>query len=64
LREYIRISPTGPLVPLVFSTTTLGDNLSFALTCRDTLLAPQQSSAMADAFVNRLQEVAGAAIRM
>lgn len=57
LREYIRISPTGPLVPLVFSTTTLGDNLSLALTCRDTLLGPQVSSAMADAFINRLREV-------
>lgn len=59
LREYIRISPTGPLVPLVFSTTTLGDNLSFALTCRDSLLQSSQASAMADAFVARLTEVAG-----
>lgn len=54
LLEYIRVSPTGPLVPLVFSTTTLGDKLSFALTCRDTLLPPDRASAMADAFVDRL----------
>lgn len=54
LREYIRVSPTGPLVPLVFSTTTLGDKLSFALTCRDALLPPDRASAMANEFVNRL----------
>lgn len=57
LREYLRVSPTGPLVPLVFSTTTLGDRLSFALTCRDTLLSPERSSAMAQAFTSRLCDV-------
>lgn len=59
LREYVRVSPTGPLVPLVFSTTTLGSKLSFALTCRDTLLAPSGADKMAGAFLQRLREVAG-----
>jgi len=54
LREYIRVSPTGPLVPLVFSTTTLGSQLSFALTCRESLLAPSASEEMANAFLERL----------
>lgn len=57
LRQYIRVSPTGPLVPLVFSTTTLSENLSFALTCRDSLLPPERSSAMADAFIDRLRRI-------
>jgi hypothetical protein len=57
LREYIRISPTGPLVPLVFSTTTLGETLSFALTCRESLLPQDRATAMAEAFVARLQDV-------
>jgi hypothetical protein len=58
LREYIRVSPTGPLVPLVFSTTTLGENLSFALTCRDALLPSERASAMADALIDRLRGIA------
>lgn len=57
LREYIRVSPTGPLVPLVFSTTTLGEKLSFALTCREALLPPERASAMADAFIDRLCQI-------
>jgi hypothetical protein len=56
LLEYLRVSPTGPLVPLVFSTTTLGSKLSFALTCRDALLPPHSTNAMAAAFVNRLTQ--------
>ncbi|HEY2589228.1 MAG TPA: hypothetical protein VGI81_26020 [Tepidisphaeraceae bacterium] len=59
LREYLRVSPTGPLVPLVFSTTTLGSKLSFALTCRNALLGPDGAAAMAGAFLRRLCEVAG-----
>jgi hypothetical protein len=57
LREYLRVSPTGPLVPLVFSTTTLGRKLSFALTCRDALLPAAQASAMADAMVSLLGQL-------
>jgi hypothetical protein len=59
LREYIRVSPTGPLVPLVFSTTTLGSRLSFALTCRESLLPPTQAQAMAAAFLARMRGLAG-----
>ena len=57
LREYIRVSPTGPLVPLVFSTTTLGSQLSFALTCRESLLEPSASEQMATAFIDRLSKL-------
>lgn len=54
LRSYLRVSPTGPLAPLVFSTTTLGSRLSVALTCRDALMPPDQASAMAESMLRRL----------
>ena len=36
--EYLRISPTGPMVPLVFNLTTLGDRLHLSMTYREVLL--------------------------
>lgn len=61
LREYLRISPTGPLVPLVFSTTTLGERLFVAMTHRQTLLDPERASAMLNSFIDRLAGLAGIA---
>lgn len=58
LREYLRVSPTGPLVPLVFSTTTLGRRLFIAMTHRQALLAPQAAEAMLQTFINRLHSCA------
>ena len=58
LREYLRVSPTGPLAPLVVSTTTLGSKLSIALTCRDALLPPGQSAVMINAVLERLSGLA------
>jgi hypothetical protein len=59
LRNYWRVSPTGPLVPVVFSTTTLGGRMTLALTCRDSLMSEAESDAMADGVVRRLESVAG-----
>ena len=59
LKEYWRISPTGPLAPLVFSTTTLGSSLFIALTCRDALLPTPLAEQLAETFLNRLRQVAG-----
>ncbi|MEI7766477.1 MAG: hypothetical protein WCJ97_03465 [Phycisphaerae bacterium] len=36
--DYLRISPTGPLLPLVFTLTTIGPRLSLCVTWRDTVL--------------------------
>jgi len=58
LQEYWRVSPTGPLVPLVFSTTTLGSRMTIALTCRDALLPPEKSATLAACMLNRLRSVA------
>lgn len=60
LQEYWRISPTGPLVPLVFSTTTLGSEMTIALTCREALLPCETSQRLAEGMMGRLATVAQA----
>ena len=57
LLDYIRVSPTGPLVPLVFSTTTLGSRFSVAMTCREALLSPHAADEMVGSFLDRLARV-------
>jgi NRPS condensation-like uncharacterized protein len=54
LLEYLRISPTGPMVPLVFNLTTLGDRLHLSMTCREVLLDEATAGQMVDAFLARL----------
>jgi len=56
LLEYIRVSPTGPMMPLVFTTTTLGNAFHFGLTVRESVMPPARAQALADAFVERLQK--------
>jgi hypothetical protein len=58
LLDYIRVSPTGPLMPLVFATTTLGHDFHFALTYRPSVVAPQQIDALAAAFLEELGSLA------
>jgi NRPS condensation-like uncharacterized protein len=50
LLEYIRVSPTGPMMPVVFTTTTLGDQLHFGLSTRDSIVPPHDAQALADSF--------------
>lgn len=52
--RYRRISPTGPLAPVVFSVTTLGDDLQLSLTYRAALLTREQAQELADAFLGEL----------
>ncbi len=52
--RYRRISPTGPLAPVVFSVTTLGDDLQLSLTYRGALLTRDQAQELADAFLVEL----------
>lgn len=59
LLQYLRVSPTGPLVPLVFTLTTLGSRLHLSLTYRPALLDESGARAMADAFLARLTAFAG-----
>jgi hypothetical protein len=57
LREYIRVSPTGPMMPLVFTTTTLGNEFHFGLTRRASLIDDARAAALAGAFMNRLDQL-------
>lgn len=43
LLDYFRVSPTGPLMPLVFSATTLGPRLHLGLTRRADIIAPEMA---------------------
>lgn len=54
IQEFIRVSPTGPLVPVVFTLTTLGRKLQLSITVRKALLDEQQSNELAATFLRRL----------
>jgi hypothetical protein len=58
LLDYVRISPTGPMVPLVLSATTLGSKMSLALTYRPALLDEAGAAAMAQTVIDRLIDMA------
>jgi hypothetical protein len=59
LVEYIRVSPTGPMMPLVFTTTTLGDRFHFGLTRRASVVPDPAAGNIAATFVERLESVLG-----
>ena len=54
LLQYLRVSPTGPLMPLAFTPTTLGDTLHVCCTVRTHALPGPAADAIVDAFVARL----------
>jgi hypothetical protein len=55
LLEYIRVSPTGPLVPLVLAVTTLGRQLHLSMTFRPALLSDQAAADLAGRVLARLE---------
>lgn len=60
LLDYVRISPTGPMSPLVFSTTTLGAKFNFGLTYRPSLVPAAEAARIADRFIQSATELASA----
>ncbi|HET6250300.1 MAG TPA: hypothetical protein VFE47_21605 [Tepidisphaeraceae bacterium] len=52
--DYIRVSPTGPMAPLVLSTTTLGSRMSLALTYRPTLLDESAAGELVESIIHLL----------
>ncbi len=56
LLDYIRISPTGPMMPLVFATTTLGENFHFALTYRPSVVSTEHIESLCGDFMRYLNE--------
>ena len=54
--DYLRISPTGPLIPLVFTLTTIGQRLSLCVTYRTTAFSDEQANGIVADFVQRLEK--------
>jgi hypothetical protein len=57
LLDYIRISPTGPMTPLVVTTTTLGSQFHLGVTHRTGLISPELALSLASSFLARLQSL-------
>ncbi|CAN5417927.1 hypothetical protein BH10PLA1_BH10PLA1_18530 [soil metagenome] len=55
--SYVRVSPTGPMTPIVFTTTTLGSNLQVGVTYRKALITPDRAGVMTRAFFDRLHSL-------
>ena len=54
--EYVRVSPAGPLAPVVFTLTTLGNRLTLCVTHRTTIFSNKQAAAIAEEIAGRLQK--------
>ena len=54
LLEYVRVSPTGPMVPLVLAVTTLGRRLHLSMTFRPALLTDEAAEELASSVLTRL----------
>ncbi len=57
LLEYVRVSPTGPMTPLVLTTTTLGETFHLGLTHRVGLISKSVAGQIAAGFLARLGEL-------
>ena len=53
--DYFRISPVGPLVPMVFTLTTIRNRLSLCVTYRTTAFSQDQAEGIASGLIERLQ---------
>ena len=60
LIEFVRVSPTGPMMPLVLTTTTLGDRLHIGLTRRTAVLSESAANDLVGHFLHRLNTIAEA----
>ncbi len=52
--DYIRVSPTGPMLPVVFTTTTLGADLNVGLTYRPAIIPETSANPLLQTFIQRL----------
>jgi hypothetical protein len=52
--DYLRVSPVGPLLPMVFTVTTIGDRLSLCVTFRTTAFSRADCERLASGFIERL----------
>ena len=53
--DYVRVSPTGPMAPLVMTTTTVGRRFHLGLTYRTGLIDDARAAAVAGSVLGRLR---------
>ena len=57
VQDYVRISPVGPLLPVVFALTTFRSRLNLCLTWRKAALTEPQAAELCTAFITLLGEL-------
>jgi hypothetical protein len=57
LLDYLRVSPSGPMTPLVVTTTTLGERFHVGVTYRTGLVGYERAAAVGNCFLARLGEL-------
>jgi hypothetical protein len=57
--DYYRVAPTGPMIPLLFTFTTLGDKLHFLMTRQTALIDDGRRDVIARSITRRLEQLAG-----
>lgn len=57
--DYLRFSPTGPALPVVFTPSSIGSKSHLALTYRVSLISPARAQEITASFVARLTKMAG-----
>ena len=55
--DYVRVSPTGPMVPVAVNVTTLGERLHLSMTYRSALLNDWTAKELAETFLERLTRI-------
>jgi hypothetical protein len=58
LVDYIRVAPTGPMVPVVIGVTTIGKRFNFVLTRRASIVDAERGKQLAQAFTDELTALA------
>lgn len=64
IETYERISPTGPLMPFVVSTTSHRDKVHIGITRRSGLISDTVAEAIRERLIGRLKEVADGGLRL
>jgi len=55
--DYLRVSPTGPLAPIIFTPSTIGDRLSLCVTHRNAVFSNEQAAGVVANFSKRLAAI-------
>jgi hypothetical protein len=54
IRDYYRVAPTGPMIPLLFTFTTLGTKLNFFITRQTAVVDERRNSIISNAIIDGL----------